>query len=248
MTATTLMKHLLVLTSAVLCLTSAAAASLPPAVRSYVEGWQTHDGRKVEDAVGDDGGYRDPGVWAPLSGPQLADYVEGFKAARITLLETRAPARDRIDLVWQIVWPDARGALRCIDHLYLQQGAIQMVLGEGEPIPAQFWPVINSYFRFREAADVEQGVALFGADGVIEARFPPAYTLTQLGGARLRTHLEGDRGWHFFMKPGGVQQMSKDGRPAVDFQINKRDGSLYVSGRELFSIKGEQIERLTGLF
>jgi|GEM_PF-6841001 len=224
---------------------SAAEPRLPQAVRQYVDGWIHHDGDKVEAVVGDEGGYRDPSIWSPLSGPNLADHVAHFKGASFALLRTETPGADKLDLTWKITWPDARGTLQYVDHLYLRKGAIVMVDSEGGPIPEIYWPPIRAYFKYREAADGDKTYALFGDTGVIEARIFP---LGGIKGERLRRHFDRDKEQRFYMRPDGRQQMTKDGRPTVDFQIDRQDGSLYLQGREVFTIEGDRIARLLGLF
>lgn len=219
---------------------------LPTPVREYVAGWLARDGARVDQVVSDLGGYRDPGLWSPLSGPDLADYVETFRTARLELLEVRRPDAEHVDLAWTLTWPDARGTQRFTDHLTVRDGRIQHVVSEGPPIPAGSWPVIEAYFRNRGEARAAETAALFGADGVLEAKNLPAGGIR---GERLRQYFEADVDRRLIMREGGLRQLTKDGRPAVDFHLLRRsDGGLIAGGRELFTIEKDRIVRLTGLF
>ncbi|WP_341676316.1 hypothetical protein [Niveibacterium sp. SC-1] len=234
--------------AAVLCCASLAAAAaprLPQAVRQYVDGWTQHDAAKVDAAVSDEGGYRDPSLWSPIHGADLSDHVAKFKGAKFALQSTATPGPDKLDLTWTITWPDARGTQRYVDHLFLRKGQITMVDSEGGPIPESYWPPIRDYFKYREAAEGDKVYALFTEDGVIEARiFPPG----GIKGERVRRHFDRDKEQQFIMRPDGRRQMTKDGRPTVDFQINRKDGSHYIDGREVFTLEGNRIARLQGLF
>lgn len=94
---------------------AADAGALPAPVKEYVAGWLARDGARVDKVVDEDGGYRDAALFAPVSGPDLADYVDGFQAARVELLEARKADAEHVDLTWRITWPDARGALTAVD-------------------------------------------------------------------------------------------------------------------------------------
>jgi hypothetical protein len=221
-------------------------SKLPASVQEYVAGWLARDGERVDRVVNEDGGYRDPALWYPVSGPDLADYVETFEPAKLELLSAERPAPDKVDLGWRLVWPDARGEQRFTDHLTMDGGEIKMVLSDGPPIPARHWPVIEAYFRHREAAQAAETAALFGEDGVLEAKTLPRGGIS---GARLRQYFDGDANHKLVMRPGGVRQLTKDGRPAVDFTLLRRgDGSQLAGGRELFTLEGNRIKRLQGLF
>lgn len=118
-------------------------------------------------------------------------------------------------------------------------------MSEGQEIPARLWPVVQAYFDHRARAEAAETAALFGADGVLEARTLPR---GGIGGERLRRYFEADAVRTLTMRPGGVRQMTKDGRPAVDFELRNKDGSGLVNGREVFTIADGRIKRLNGLF
>lgn len=195
--------------------------------------------------VDEDGGYRDPALLGPISGPELAGHVDSFRPATVELVAARRLDAEHVDLSWRFTWPDARGVQTCVDHLTVAPDRIRIVVSEGPEIPAALWPTIEAYFGHRARAEAAATAALFGPDGVLEARTLPK---GGIGGERLVKYFEADATRRLSMRPGGTRQLTKDGRAAVDFELTGKDGTGRVTERELFSIAGGRIRRLTGLF
>jgi len=226
------------LVATLMALAPAAHAALPsdPAVRAYIQAWQSADGDAVLDAMQENGTYRDSENREAIYGDALARYVAAFRFARLEVLDGANLSDGRVRLDWSLAWPGAQ-PLRFSEVLSVADGKVVAAVGEAAvPDLAAATPVR----RFLEAWAKLDGVAL-GAQMAPEARLYDHENPAGVDRAAFARISESQRGWRFEFEP---PLQAKDGRLTSDYVLHRADGSQSSRRRLFFSLRDGLITRI----
>lgn len=233
-----------------LALTPAArtfAEPLPAVVNQYIEGWKTHNIKKIYRTLTRDAIYKDEVHTNGIFDGDIGIYVDTFAPATFTLINAQATAENQADVTWALSWPDARGTLQYVDHLRLDGKHIKAITSEtqGKVTEAEL-ATITHYYATWTAGNRAEIQALFSATGVYTDRLVPTGVRGTEGIGKLadaRTHIASKP------DPDGHATRTKDGRIAFDFiAYDKNSNAVLVHGRDLMKIEQGKFTHITGVF